>query len=402
MKLIASLSIAGSLFLTCAANAQNTAPPVPPPDARRNVAILVYPGVELLDFAGPGEVFACASVAGAQAFRVYTVGVAKQPVTSQGFVTITPEFSIADCPKPAIVVVPGGAVPTKDTALLAWIKDCARDGEVVLSVCNGALLLARAGLLADLEVATHESAQLTLAIMEPKCRVAVNRRFVDNGRIVTSAGVSAGIDGALHVVERLCGDACAKETARHIEYDWRPEELAKLHAHPARVVERLPGLALATSVAGLAPDAQVAKYRALENPPSEVQLNAWGYTLFGADKSAEAVALLTLALHVFPTSANVCDSLSDVCEATGKRDLAKQHAERALALLAADKTIDEASRKLVHNASASRVARLTGTRDADMPYACTPCNARCDAQGFLAGGPCPTCGMALVARTANK
>lgn len=217
------------------ARAVPAADPAGRPDEPPNVAILVFEGVELLDFAGPGEVFSAAHGARGHAFRVYTVAADKRPVHSQGFVELRPEFSFADAPRPDILVVPGGNVPD-DAAHVEWVRSRAPACELVLSVCNGALLVARAGLLEGLEATTHHGSLEALARHNPKTRVYTNRRFVDNGRVVTCAGVSAGIDGALHVVERLLGNESARRTARYMEYEWRPEEIRALHAQPGKLV----------------------------------------------------------------------------------------------------------------------------------------------------------------------
>jgi len=195
----------------------------------RNVAIVLYDRVELLDFAGPGEVFAAAARIGATgdtpAFRVYTVGRTKAPLTSEGFVQITPEFSVEDAPKPDLVVFPGGGVGSivGDPVLMAWAKSAVDSAEIAVSVCNGAFVLGSLGVLDGKTVTTHFGAMPRLRSSFPKANVQEGRRFVDNGKIVTTAGVSAGIDGALHVVARLLGRAAADETARYMEYRWAPE-----------------------------------------------------------------------------------------------------------------------------------------------------------------------------------
>jgi transcriptional regulator GlxA family with amidase domain len=190
---------------------------------RRNVAVFVHEGVELLDFAGPGEVFAAAG--SGRAFKVYTVAATRDPVKSQGFLTVTPEFTIADCPKPDVIVLPGGntLVPLKDPKVVEWVKAASADAEVTLSVCTGAFLLAKAGLLDGKEATTHWGSVERLKKAYPKVTVRADRRFVDNGKVVTTAGVSAGIDGALHVVGRLLGGQAAKDTARYMEYKWDPD-----------------------------------------------------------------------------------------------------------------------------------------------------------------------------------
>jgi transcriptional regulator GlxA family with amidase domain len=203
----------------------------------RNVAIVLYDQVELLDFAGPGEVFAAAGRAGATgegpAFRVYTVARSKSPLTSEGFVKIVPEFSIEDAPKPDLVVFPGGGVQSivGDPALMAWAKSAVDSSEIALSVCNGAFVLGSLGVLDGKTATTHFGAMPRLKSSFPKATVQEGRRFIDDGKIVTTAGVSAGIDGALHVVARLLGRAAADETARYMEYRWAPEPyLAQTYA----------------------------------------------------------------------------------------------------------------------------------------------------------------------------
>ena len=188
---------------------------------RRNVAILVYQGMEILDFAGPGEVFAVAG------FNVYTVAVAPGPVRSQGFVAITPNYTLATCPAPDIVVVPGGetAPLLRDDALVRWVQARAARAEVVLSVCTGAGLLGKAGLLDGKQATTFHNYLDELQRANPKARVLRGPRYVDNGRIITTAGISAGIDGALHVVANLLGEEAARQTALTMEYDkWEPHQ----------------------------------------------------------------------------------------------------------------------------------------------------------------------------------
>ncbi|TMA28519.1 MAG: hypothetical protein E6J78_06185 [Deltaproteobacteria bacterium] len=195
----------------------------------RNVAIVVYQGVELLDFAGPGEVFAAAANAGAvrgvKAFRVYTVGRSKEPIVSQGFVKVSPEYSFADAPRADVIVFPGGSsgVVSRDEQFMAWAKKAASEAEIAMSVCSGAFVLGKAGLLDGKSATTWYGSVARLRKETPKADVQDGRRFIDQGRILTTAGVSAGIDGALHLVARLLGRAVADQTARYMEYHWTPE-----------------------------------------------------------------------------------------------------------------------------------------------------------------------------------
>ncbi len=190
--------------------------------AARTVGIVVFDGVELLDFAGPGEVFAAAGHG--RIFDVFTLGVTTAPIMSQGFVRITPERAMGDGPRPDILVIPGGGVSPlmNSPEAMAWIRETAEDA-IVLSVCNGALVLAEAGLLEGKEATTHHGSLASLRRLAPNTVVHADRRFVDNGRVITAAGVSAGIDAALHLVSRLQGTATAESTAAYMEYDWRTE-----------------------------------------------------------------------------------------------------------------------------------------------------------------------------------
>jgi transcriptional regulator GlxA family with amidase domain len=195
----------------------------------RNVAIVLYEGVEVLDFSGPSEVFQAAGGFGAsgqeRAFKVYTVARTKAPLTSQHFIKVLPEYSIEDAPKPDIVVIPGGStqVVLEDAEFMKWISKTAKDSELALTVCTGAMTLGKAGLLDGLDATTYYGAIDNLQKMAPGARVHRGRRFIDNGHIVTTAGVSAGIDGSLHVVARLLGRRVADQTAQYMEYKWTPE-----------------------------------------------------------------------------------------------------------------------------------------------------------------------------------
>ena len=192
----------------------------------RNVAVFVHEGVELLDFAGPGEVFAAARrPEGGRAFNVYTVAASAEPITSQGFVSVTPRYTFENAPRPDIVVLPGGntGIPLQNPKVIEWVKRTSQDAEVMMSVCTGAFLLARAGLLDGQPATTHWGSIDALRQESPKTTVLENRRVIDNGKVLTTAGVSAGIDGALHVVDKLLGRDAAGKTARYMEYRWTPE-----------------------------------------------------------------------------------------------------------------------------------------------------------------------------------
>ncbi|HVU18089.1 MAG TPA: DJ-1/PfpI family protein [Candidatus Didemnitutus sp.] len=195
----------------------------PLPAATRNVAVLVWPGAELLDFAGPCEVFNAAGHH--RLFHVFTVGLDRRPIATQGGVVVQPEFTLNDCPAPDIVVIPGGDLrPVEgNDVVLKWVREKSTKTEVTMSVCTGAFVLAEAGLLDGLSATTHHFGHDALASGYPRVTVVRSARYVDNGHIVTAGGVSAGIDAALHVVERLAGRDETEWTAREwMEYRGEP------------------------------------------------------------------------------------------------------------------------------------------------------------------------------------
>jgi transcriptional regulator GlxA family with amidase domain len=190
-----------------------------------NIAIVIQNRMELLDFAGPGEVFAAAGTEGARPFRVFTVASTKAPITSQGFAEIVPDFSITNAPPVDVLVIPGGGHSNLigDPQMMSWIGRTAQSAQYTLSVCTGALVLAAAGLLDGKEATTWYGAIDRLRTAAPRTVVHENTRFVDNGTIITTAGISAGIDGSLHLVSRLLGVEKARDIARYMEYDrWQP------------------------------------------------------------------------------------------------------------------------------------------------------------------------------------
>lgn len=194
---------------------------------QRTVGIVVFKDAEVLDFCGPYEVF---SVAGRgqdpKPYSVKLIGNVPGPILAVNGLSVNPDFTLEDAPPLDILLVPGGIGTRplmKDEALVPWIQRTADHCELVLSVCTGALLLGVAGLLDGLKTTTHFGAIDLLRRLTPKAEVLENTRFTDNGRIICSAGISAGIDMSFHVLARQHGIAFARETARYMEYDWRPD-----------------------------------------------------------------------------------------------------------------------------------------------------------------------------------
>jgi transcriptional regulator GlxA family with amidase domain len=194
----------------------------------RNVAILLFDEVEVLDFAGPFEIFSVTGQrsGGEKPFNVYTVAEKPGTISARNNLIVQPHYTIADCPSPDLFVIPGGygsRAAMRNPAILDWVKQQHNQTELTLSVCTGALVLATAGLLDGLQATTHYGSYDLLAELAPQTSVIRGVRYVDNGKVITSAGVQAGMDMALHVVARLLGDEVARETAHYIEYEWQPE-----------------------------------------------------------------------------------------------------------------------------------------------------------------------------------
>lgn len=195
---------------------------------KRNVAVLLYEHVDGLDFCGAFDVFATASDWGKD-FYTYTVSEKSELINTISSFTVAPKYNFSDCPKPDILVVPGGIgarTEMNNSELTSWIRRTSENSEIVLSICTGALLLAKANLLSGLKVTTNQRAMDLLAQVAPKdCEIISNVRYVDNGKIVMSAGVTAGMDASLHVVSKLLGEERAVETASRLEYGWNREIL---------------------------------------------------------------------------------------------------------------------------------------------------------------------------------
>jgi putative intracellular protease/amidase/YHS domain-containing protein len=203
-----------------ASEARTEAPvlPLTPPAGGVPVAFLLSEGAVMIDFAGPWEVFVDAEVAGrAQPlFLPYTVAETLKPVAMGGGATIVPKYVLADAPAPRVVVVPAQSDPT--AGVKQWLNDTARRADLIMSVCVGAEVLAQAGLLDGRSATTHHSSLTMLAMRYPNVNVVRGVRFVDDGNVATAAGLSAGIDLALHVVARYYGKEAARQTAYDMEY----------------------------------------------------------------------------------------------------------------------------------------------------------------------------------------
>ena len=194
-----------------------------------NVGIYLYNEVEVLDFAGPFEVFSTASRVNARRspesdnlFNVFTVAEEQHSVIARGGLQIIPKYSISGHPEINVLIIPGGIVIdelVKDH-IVSWIQNSSKTADIIASVCTGAFLLAKAGLLKSKRAITHWEDIDDLISMFPDIKILKNVRWIDEGRIVTAAGISAGIDMSLHLISRAANNDLAIRTARQMEFDW--------------------------------------------------------------------------------------------------------------------------------------------------------------------------------------
>jgi len=226
LQLTGSLSLASALprlampgtpakAATAAADANSL---IPPRNGAIPVAFLLSEGAVVIDFAGPWEVFEKAYVPGPNPhpFELYTVAETAAPIQAGGRMTIVPNYAITSAPPPRVLVVPAQNDPSE--AVLNWIRQVSRSTDLTMSVCTGAFLLAKAGLLAGKPATTHHQAYADLAMSYPDILVRRGARFVEVGNLATSGGLTSGIDLALRVVERYFGRDVALRTADNLEY----------------------------------------------------------------------------------------------------------------------------------------------------------------------------------------
>ena len=183
------------------------------------VSILLFDGVEIIDYSGPWEVF------GQAGFEVHTVAEKSEAVTTSFGQRVLAEYTFDNSPKTDVLLVPGGGVGNalNNPRLIKWVQSRAQDAGHVMSVCTGAFILAKAGLLDGLTATTFHTAIERLAEFAPKTKVVYDQRYVDNGKVVTTAGLSSGIDGALYLVSKILGKGEAQQTALGLEYRWNDD-----------------------------------------------------------------------------------------------------------------------------------------------------------------------------------
>jgi transcriptional regulator GlxA family with amidase domain len=194
---------------------------------RKRVGILIFPAVEVLDFCGPYEVFSVARLdeerrrTESSPFEVLLVAETRDPVVATGGLRVIPDATLETCPPLDILVVPGGwgtRAEMSNQRVLKWIAERAREIETLTSVCTGAMLLGQIGLLDGRRATTHWRSLELMRQSFPSVTVEDKLHVVEDGQVLTSAGISAGIDMALRVVARYCGETVGRATARHMEY----------------------------------------------------------------------------------------------------------------------------------------------------------------------------------------
>lgn len=189
---------------------------------KRSVGIFLFNEVEVLDFAGPFEVF---SIAGhsTKPFIVHTVSEKGEIISARNGLKVQPAYSFSNHPPFDILIIPGGygaeEIEIHNEQVIQWIKQQKTSVEILASVCTGAFLLAKAGLLDGKKVTTHWMDMDTLAKKYPKVNLVRGKKFIDESDIITSGGISAGINMSFHIVKRLYGEELANTTARRMEYD---------------------------------------------------------------------------------------------------------------------------------------------------------------------------------------
>jgi putative intracellular protease/amidase/YHS domain-containing protein len=182
------------------------------------VAFLISEGAVIIDFCGPWEVFRDVNIPGRpdSPFRLYTVSDTTSPIHAGGGMQIIPDYTFANAPAPKVIVIPAQSKPSE--AMLTWIRESTKNTDVTMSVCTGAFVLAKTGLLSGKSATTFHSAFTLFAMQFPDIQLKRGARFVENGNLATAGGLSSGIDLALRVVERYYGRDIAQKTAYNMEY----------------------------------------------------------------------------------------------------------------------------------------------------------------------------------------
>src|SRR5881392_1841882 len=203
--------------LSASAETATTNPLKPPAKGDIPVAFLISDGAVIIDFCGPWEVFRDVMVSGGDhPFRLYTVSEKAAPIQAGGGMKIVPDYTLANAPAPKVIVIPAQSEPS--AAMLEWIRKSSKTTDVTMSVCTGAFVLAKTGLLSGKSATTFHAAFNSFAMEFPDVQLKRGARFVESGNLASAGGLSSGIDLALRVVERYYGRDVAQKTAYDMEY----------------------------------------------------------------------------------------------------------------------------------------------------------------------------------------
>lgn len=252
-----------------------------PQRQQKKAAILIFDGVQIIDYTGPYEIF------GAAGLQVFTVATSTAPITTSMGMKVIPHYALDDAPAADVLLIPGGGIfaTQQDPNVIKWIQERSKQTEIVMSVCNGALILAKTGLLDGLMATTTAGLMDGLTAISPKIKVVRDRRYVDNGKIITTAGLSSGIDGAFYVVSRLFGKGRAQLVALGEEYDWKGDSSYARANLADRHIFRAIGRGLALPV----PEGAKAELQATEGTPQKWEMK-WLVT--GRPKTVDLLSLL--------------------------------------------------------------------------------------------------------------
>ena len=199
------------------AETATTNPLKPPAKGDIPVAFLISDGAVIIDFCGPWEVFRDVMVSGGDhPFRLYTVSEKAAPIQAGGGMKIVPDYTLANAPAPKVIVIPAQSEPS--AAMLEWIRKSSKTTDVTMSVCTGAFVLAKTGLLSGKSATTFHAAFNSFAMEFPDIKLKRGARFVEDGNLASAGGLSSGLDLALRVVERYYGRDVAQKTAYNMEY----------------------------------------------------------------------------------------------------------------------------------------------------------------------------------------
>ncbi len=252
-----------------------------PPPQRKRAAILLFDGVQIIDYTGPYEVF------GQAGLEVFTVAVNINQIRTAMGMQVTPHYTLENAPRADVIILPGGGVtPTQENPqVIKWIQEKSKDAEYVLSVCNGAYILAKTGLLDGMTATTFYDLIDGLPTIAPKVKVVRDRRYVDNGKFITTAGISSGIDGSLYVVSKMFSKARAQMVALNMEYNWQPDSTYARASFADRHIRNIFGRNLRLNL----PEGVQSRVLSTEGSPHSWEVR---WQAQGATKAADILKLL--------------------------------------------------------------------------------------------------------------